>query len=1412
MSVKKQGGEQSHAKKPPDPVVVHEPSQAEMTPLAPVTDVMGLFDDGLPGHRNTRPLRQAAVLQMQRRFGNAYVQRLLEGQSATNDERPTTNDKPRLAPHTFNAKSKTPNRAVHVQREDDDIPELSEEEKAAALAAAAAAEAVATGASNEGKSQVAQSEAKKSVEQASGQQAQQKAGQAMAEAKGKEGQAGEKLAGKGEGEGKKGGGAGPAASRNGASAKVAGAKVAGAKVAGAKVAGAKAAGEKAPASPEEDPAFQAVVGEVRGAGEQQKSHEPAEQKAAEAQVAAEMPGAETEAHAQNQQVGEMAQTETPGFDAAAFKAQLMQRIAALAPQSPSEADQLKESNKLGGLKDEMKGKAGQEADKTQAPLEEKAAAAPDTGSVEPKPVTPLEGPDPGEPATIPSAASATPKPKGTAEVEKPLRQETKEVDQEMADADITDEQLAKSNEPEFQTALESKKEAKTHAQEGPQAYRGEEQQQIEQAQGEATAVSQAGVQGMHGERGQLLNQVSGQQQETKSEDEKARAKVGADIQQIYQKTKTNVEKILGDVDAEVEKVFDAGATAAKQAFENYVDAKMDAYKQRRYGGWLGWARWAKDKIAGMPSEVNAFYQEGRQLYLNKMDAVIDNVVAIIGRAVSEAKAEIARGKQEIQDYVAQLPQNLQEVGQQAAQDINSKFDELEQSVDNKQNELIDSLAQKYNENLQAIDARIDELKAANRGLVDKALDAVAGVIKTILKLKEMLLSVLAQAADAIGKIIKDPIGFLGNLISGVKQGFQNFVNNIGTHIKKGLISWLFGALAGAGIQLPQSFDLKGILTLVMQILGLTWDNLRARAVKMFGEKVVGALEKAFDIFVIIKEQGLGGLWQFIKDKLTNLKDMVMDGIKDMVITQVIKAGVQWLMGILGGPAGAFIKAAKAIYDIVMWFVSNGSRVISLVQSILGSVSAIASGAIGQAASYIEQSLAGAIPIVIGFLASLLGLGDFSGKIRGIIQKVQEPINKAIDWVLSKAKALAKKIGSFFGIGKQEEKEGNSQAKAKARQKLAERTKQPFKDQQELATTVKSIETELTPEGLKSLNIKPKENQAGKFDIIAREESSDVGDAEVTSGGAAPFAVGQQIQYRKRGGRGMAWNQATVDSIDDGKVSLTIKSGDGRGNVGTVSTEKDIPLANFIQGETWQSADGSADDLTKMKEAVAEAGGIVAFMKLMARGGTAKGIDRGAFNDKYRIAEVRGWLADAFRGADKGKHEWIPGEVINEIVARAAAPDQFFEGLKWIDLQHKLRVDTSWVIFKPSRWTPTPYRPLISDTGARSEEREFIIPDGHPGALTLMGLSRPLTTGEGEFHNALKRAFTGSSTIEGYFDSLLSVIEAWVWAGEGASLPIFPRVFYKGQHVESIAQLAAAHERNYIDMRLDLMRVKREVLG
>ena len=82
---------------------------------------------------------------------------------------------------------------------------------------------------------------------------------------------------------------------------------------------------------------------------------------------------------------------------------------------------------------------------------------------------------------------------------------------------------------------------------------------------------------------------------------------------------------------------------------------MDAYKDDRYSGILGPAKWVKDKLAGMPDEVNAFYAEGKTRYLADMDTVIGKVADVVGASLTAARARITAGKAEIAKYVAAAP-------------------------------------------------------------------------------------------------------------------------------------------------------------------------------------------------------------------------------------------------------------------------------------------------------------------------------------------------------------------------------------------------------------------------------------------------------------------------------------------------------------------------------------------------------------------------------------------------------------------------------------------------------------------------------------------------------------------------------------------------------------------------------------
>ena len=131
-------------------------------------------------------------------------------------------------------------------------------------------------------------------------------------------------------------------------------------------------------------------------------------------------------------------------------------------------------------------------------------------------------------------------------------------------------------------------------------------------------------------------------------------------------------------------VFWVGEMEAKH--EAFVAAKMSAYKRERYGGWLGGLTWAKDKLLGMPGAVDAFYEAGRELYLQRMDGVISRVADIVGGDLGAAKQRIARGRSEISAYVTSLPQDLRKVGTEAATEMGDRFEQLESDVDAKQDE------------------------------------------------------------------------------------------------------------------------------------------------------------------------------------------------------------------------------------------------------------------------------------------------------------------------------------------------------------------------------------------------------------------------------------------------------------------------------------------------------------------------------------------------------------------------------------------------------------------------------------------------------------------------------------------------------------------------------------------------------
>ena len=192
-----------------------------------------------------------------------------------------------------------------------------------------------------------------------------------------------------------------------------------------------------------------------------------------------------------------------------------------------------------------------------------------------------------------------------------------------------------------------------------------------------------------------------------------------------------------------------------------------------------------------------------------------------------------------------------------------------------------------------------------------------------------------------------------------------------------------------------------------------------------GEPLVEKMEQTVDVFKTLATKGVAALWEWIKDKVGDFQEMVLGGIKTFIIERVIKGGITWLISLLN-PAAAFIKACKAIYDIVMFIIERGQAIMEFVNSILDSIGAIARGQIGIVADKVEGALAKALPLAISFLASLLGLGGISDKIREGIEMVRKPIQKAVDFVVMGAvKGFQKLFGGAIGWVKDKADKGKA---------------------------------------------------------------------------------------------------------------------------------------------------------------------------------------------------------------------------------------------------------------------------------------------------------------------------------------------------------------------------------------------------
>jgi hypothetical protein len=315
--------------------------------------------------------------------------------------------------------------------------------------------------------------------------------------------------------------------------------------------------------------------------------------------------------------------------------------------------------------------------------------------------------------------------------------------------------------------------------------------------------------------------------------------------------------------------------------------------------------------------------------------------------------------------------------------------------------------------VKAIMTPVNQVKSLIGGSIRKlaeiALEAIAAVAGGSGK---QLIDSLKGAGDVITEVIKNPGKFIGNLIKSLSGGVKNFAANAKTHLTKGLGSWLSGE---SGMAFPANLDIKGVFTLALTVLGVTYQNFRKSLVKKLGEDKTKIAEDKVDMVKNLASKGMHAAEGMDKEQGT-VKTEIIEGAKDFVKQSVIQAAVEKLISMFI-PGGGLVQLFMTGFKMVQFVVQEGSRIAALASSIIGGVANIAKGNITGAVQKVESSLAQAIPLALSFLSKIFRVSGIGTKIKNIIKKVKGKIDAVTKRVMDKvAAAVAKVVGAMAAGG------------------------------------------------------------------------------------------------------------------------------------------------------------------------------------------------------------------------------------------------------------------------------------------------------------------------------------------------------------------------------------------------------------
>ncbi|HET6991694.1 MAG TPA: hypothetical protein VFJ43_10240, partial [Bacteroidia bacterium] len=239
-----------------------------------------------------------------------------------------------------------------------------------------------------------------------------------------------------------------------------------------------------------------------------------------------------------------------------------------------------------------------------------------------------------------------------------------------------------------------------------------------------------------------------------------------------------------------------------------------------------------------------------------------------------------------------------------------------------------------------------------------------------------------------------------------------------------------------GITLPKVWDLKGIVSFILSVIGISYANIRMHMVNEMGEKPVAFLEGTFTLVKTLITEGPIAAWEQLKEMAGEMKDALIQAVIDFVKVKVIEQAIIWLVSLFI-PGAGIIKAIIGIYDTIVFFIQKAKMILQMIGNFLSSIGEIAAGNIGAAADAMENGLARGLTLAISFLAQLLHLSGITDKIKSVIKKIRDKVDgvlaKIAKWIAQKGKALLAPLMKKVDQAKEWGKEKIEKIKGKVQQ-------------------------------------------------------------------------------------------------------------------------------------------------------------------------------------------------------------------------------------------------------------------------------------------------------------------------------------------------------------------------------------------